>query len=475
LVSETEGRREGGREWASNGVRVAASHDDVAFFGHPRGLGYLAGTELWERFSFYGMQALLMLYMTQYLLLPAVSDHVVGLAAFRAALGIFTGPVTDLAFAAQTFGLYSGLMMVMPLIGAWLGDRVLGRTRTVTLGAILMSAGHLAMASEHAFLLALGMLILGGGCLIGNLAAQVGALYPSNDSRRARAFGVYLVALNVGALAAPLIVGTLGEAVAWHWGFVAAGIGMLIGLATYLAGHRHLDPQGGARDVRRKRLSAAQWATIGGLVLTILPRIFAIAAAKQAYGLLLVWASGAVDRHIGRWELPVTWIMTADGVMSIIGIFAAGMLWARLGKRGAEPSDVQKIGIGNLIVALAFCVAGLMAELPKTPLLAWLAFYFLLDLSYGWWDPPGKALISRYAPASVAGTMFAISNLATAAGFFLLGYLGRFYEPLGPSLYFFLTALLPIAGAVLMIVFARPLVRLLEMGERGSRGAGGTC
>ena len=184
---------------------------DRGFFGHPRGLGFLAGTEMWERFSFYSMQSLLMLYMAKYLLLPENAGKVAGIGIYRSVLeGIF-GPMTNLALAAQTFGLYSGFILVTPLIGAWLGDRVLGRTKTVTMGALLMSAGHLTMAIEQAFLLALLLLIIGGGLFISNLAAQIGGLYAPDDTRRTRAFGIYLMAVNVGALAAPLISGTLGE------------------------------------------------------------------------------------------------------------------------------------------------------------------------------------------------------------------------------------------------------------------------
>jgi POT family proton-dependent oligopeptide transporter len=441
---------------------------DTAFFGHPRGLGYLAGTELWERFSFYGMQALLMLYMTKYLLTPAVAGEVVGLATFREVLSDLFGPMTDIAFAAQTFGLYSGLILLTPLIGAWLGDRVIGRTKTITIGALLMSAGHLVMALEQWFLLALLLLILGGGCFIGNLTAQIGALYSPQDTRRTRAFGIYLIALNVGALAAPLVVGTLGETVGWHWGFGAAGIGMIAGLLIYLSGLSHLPPDRLARDVQHKRLNTAQWITIGALLITLFPRIFANAAAQQAYGLMIVWADTAVDRTIFGWELPVSWVLTADGILTIIGVIIANRIWVGLARRGAEPNDVRKLGIGNLIVAAAFVFVGLIAGLLKVPLMAWLTFYFILAMSYAWWDPPGKALIARYAPASVNGTMFAVSSVASAGGFFLLGYLGRFYEPLGPSLYFLLTALLPIAGAITMIVFARPILRLLETAERAS-------
>jgi POT family proton-dependent oligopeptide transporter len=439
---------------------------DTAFFGHPRGLGYLAGTELWERFSFYAMQSLLMLYMTKYLLLPENAGKVAGLATYRSVLeGVF-GPMTDLALAAQTFGLYSGLILVTPLIGAWLGDRVLGRTRTVTIGAILMSAGHLTMASEALFLLALLLLILGGGCFIANLSAQIGGLYSPTDTRRTRAFGIYLMALNVGALAAPLIAGTMGERIGWHWGFGAAGVGMLIGLVTYLFGRPHFPRDRISRGEKRAPLTRTQWAAVFAIILTMLPRILAFAAAQQAYGIMVVWADTEVDRTIGGFEMPVTWVLTADGILTILGVLFANRVWARMARRGVEPGDVRKIGIGNVMIGAAFVLIGLLAQLAQVPLLAWLAFYLVLGFSYAWIDPPSRAIIARYAPQSVNGTMFALLSLAGALGFFALGYLGRFYEPLGPSLYFLLTAAMPAIGAVMMLIFARPIQRLLESAER---------
>lgn len=447
---------------------------DRAFFGHPRGLGYLAGTELWERFSFYSMQSLLMLYMTKYLLLPENSGKVTGLRTYRSVVeGIF-GPMTDLALAAQTFGLYSGFMLVTPLIGAWLGDRVLGRTKTVTIGALLMSAGHLTMAIESAFLLAMLLLILGGGCFIANLQAQIGGLYSPIDSRRTRAFGIYLMALNIGSLTAPLIAGTLGEKVGWHWGFGAAGIGMIVGLAIYLIGRPHLPADTLARRTTRASLTRRQWVVVGAILLTLIPKILASAAAQQAYGIMLVWADTAVDRKVGGFEIPVTWINTADGIMTIVGILFANRLWAWQERSGREPNDLTKIAIGNVIVACAFVLVGMLAKLTLVPLAAWLLFYFVLGMSFAWWDSPAKALIARYAPKSVNGTMFAMSSLAGALGFFLLGSLGRFYEPLGPSNYFLLTATLPVAGAVMLILFGRLLQRLLASEEIAHASAGKT-
>lgn len=435
---------------------------DARFFGHPAGLGVLAGTELWERFSFYGMQALLMLYMTDRLLMPGHAEHVLGLAGYRATLAAIVGPTTDLAFAAQTFGLYSGLVYATPLLGAWLGDRVLGKTRTVTIGALLMSAGHLTMASERLFLVALGLLIVGAGCVIGNMAAQVGQLYTPDDERRTRAFGVYLIALNVGSLISPLICGTLGEKAGWHYGFGAAGAGMLVGLATYLIGRRHLPPDRVAAAGPRERLTGAQWRSIAGVLITLLPYILAITALQQAYGIMLVWGDTGVAHDLFGWTMPVTWVLTFDGLMTILGVFIATGVWKRLAARGREPGDIVKLGVGCAGIALGFFYLAAVARLAVAPLAAWLLFYLIVDFSTGWLEAPTASLTSRNAPASVNGTMMAVFKLAGAVAYFTLGWLGRFYEPLGPSLFWALNGAIALAGFGLILIFGRRVTAMLE-------------
>lgn len=342
---------------------------------------------------------------------------------------------------------------------------MLGRTKTITIGALLMSAGHLTMAIESAFLLALLLLIIGGGLFISNLAAQIGGLYAPEDTRRTRAFGIYLMVANLGQLIAPLIAGTLGERMGWHWGFGAAGIGMLIGLATYLFGRRHLPPDVIAKGAKPAPLTGRQWQSIGGLILLYIPKLFFFAAVEQAYGIMVVWADTAVDRKVGGLEIPVTWALTADGILTILGVFVANHIWAKLAAKGREPHDIRKIGISNLIAAAAFLLIAGFSLMAQVPVYGWLLFYLVLDLSFGWFDPPGRALIARYAPPSVNGTMFALYTLSGGLGFFLLGWLGRFYEPLGPTKYFLLTAALPIAGALMLMVFALPLERLLARGD----------
>jgi POT family proton-dependent oligopeptide transporter len=302
--------------------------------------------------------------MTKYLLLPEHAREVLGLAAYRNALSAVVGPMIDVSFAAQTFGIYSGLLYGTPLLGAILADRVLGKTRTVSIGCLLMSAGHLTMASEHLFLVALLLIVTGAGGVIGTMFAQVGQLYAPDDHRRTRAFGIYLITLNIGALFSPLVIGTLGEKVGWHYGFGAAGVGMVIGLVTYLAGRRHLPPdppvlRGAARD--RTRLTPAEWRRIRALLLLFVPYTLYSSAANQAYGIMFVWGDTAVDRMILGWQVPVTWIGVADGIFTIFGVWLTNRLWIAMDRRGREPHDLNKMAIGYAGVALAYAIAAAIA------------------------------------------------------------------------------------------------------------------
>src|SRR5580704_6294804 len=203
-------------------------------FGHPRGLTFLFTTEMWERFSYYGMRSLLVLYMTKYLLLPEHSGDVRGLLTVKSALeGIF-GPLDVQPLSSQIWGFYTALVYFTPIFGGLLADRVIGQRRTVIIGAVLMAIGHFMMAVEQLFLFALLALILGNGAFKPNISTQVGGLYAPGDPRRDRAYSIFYVGINVGAFLAPLICGTLGETAGWHYGFAAAGVGMLIGLCIYL-------------------------------------------------------------------------------------------------------------------------------------------------------------------------------------------------------------------------------------------------
>jgi len=433
---------------------------DTVFFGQPKGLGFLASTQAWERFSFYGMQALLPLYLAGHLLDADVASGVWGLAGLRAGIESLTGPLTNTAFAAQLFGLYIGLFNIAPLLGGWLADVAWGQRRTVMAGLVLMAAGHLAMAVEVLLLPALGLLLAGGGCLKGNLYAQVGMLYAAGDTRRTRAYAIHLMALNVGSVLAPLVCGTLGEEVGWHWGFGAAGVGMLAGLAIYVAGSRHLPPD----QSRQRAVVAASTGDLPAIIaigLMLMPYMIVYAAAMQAYNLLLVWAETAMNRDVAGFSVPVTWLLTVDGLLTILGIGLALRLWAWLGPR--EPGTLAKLGVAGVLVAAAWVILALVtpdAGGGQVPFLAVLGFFFVIDLSYGWLDPPSNAFVSAHAPARLATTLMSLNIAAFGAANILSGWFGRFYEPLGPAGFWWLMAAVALAGTVVALVL-RPIVARL--------------
>src|SRR5580698_3047872 len=221
---------------------VADGAASAEIFGHPRGLTFLFTHEMWERFSYYGMRSLLVLYMTKYLLLPEHAGDVRGLSAVKDALESIFGHLDVQPLSSQIWGLYTGLVYFTPIIGGLIADRVLGQRRTVVIGAALMALGHFMMAVENLFLFALLALILGNGCFKPNISTQVGGLYAPGDPRRDRAYSIFYVGINVGAFLAPLVCGTLGLEVGWHYGFAAAGVGMCIGLVIYLYALPFLPP-----------------------------------------------------------------------------------------------------------------------------------------------------------------------------------------------------------------------------------------
>jgi POT family proton-dependent oligopeptide transporter len=450
--------------------RKTANHDvhadDIAFLGHPRGLAFLAFTQVWERFSYYGMQALLALYMIHRLLLPGHVKNVVGFAGFRTVLETVFGPMTTLALASQIFGLYTGFIYLTPLLGAWLGDRVLGQRMTTVLGLVLMAAGHLLMASEAAFLFALMLLVFGAGFMKGNMYVQVGNLYAAGDSRRTRGFSIFLIALNIGAFFAPLVCGTLGEVYGWHWGFGTAGIGMLVGLATYVSGWRYLPPDRRRLDGPAVKLDASEWRAIAAIGLMLLPTILIYAATNQAYDLGIIWAEAHMDRAMFGLTFPVTWLLTLDGLMTIVGIGITIPVWRWLATRGREPDTMHKFAIASVMVTAAYGVLAAGAALASlVPAAIVTLFFVLFDISFGWIDPPSNAFVSRFAPASVMTTMMSIS-LMLGMGFpnIIVGWMGRFYEPLGPTGFWALHAGLAAAGGVLALVL-RPLVKHLLAGH----------
>jgi POT family proton-dependent oligopeptide transporter len=299
----------------SNSTAASAHDTSLSFFGHPKGLFYLAFTEAWERFSYYGMTALLILYMVNQALLPGHVENIVGFAGFRSALESIMGPLSPLAIASQLFGLYTGFVYFTPVLGGIIADRWIGQRNAVVIGALSMSAGHIAMAFDQSFLIALLLLIIGSGFLKGNISAQVGALYPPNDeSRRTRGFAIFSIAINFGAVSGPLLCGFLAQAYGWHYGFGVAAIFMFAGLLTYLSGYRHLPAKVERRKKTSAQLTTADRRIIGVLIVVMLLTVFQSVSYYQVANVFQVWVQQHVDLSIGSLSIPVAWYQSIDAV-----------------------------------------------------------------------------------------------------------------------------------------------------------------
>jgi POT family proton-dependent oligopeptide transporter len=427
-------------------------------FGHPRGLAFLFGTEMWERFSYYGMRALLTLYMVKYLLHPGPAQAVLGLAGLRAALESIFGPLELQPLASQIYGLYTGLVYLTPIFGGLLADRVLGQRRTVVIGAGLMAAGHFMMAVEPLFLPALLFLILGNGCFKPNISTQVGGLYAAGDRRCDRAYAVFYVGINLGAFLAPLVCGTLGEEVGWHWGFAAAGCGMLVALAIYLRGSRHLPPdmlhRRRAAGLGAQKLDRDEKRAILALLLLCVLVTFFWAAYEQQGNTIALWAADYTDRGIdlGLWkaEIPVTWFQAFNPFMIFAFTPPLVGFWAWQAKRRREPSTLRKMALGCLGVALAYLVMAAAALLARGAPASWLwlfAYFVILTLGELYLSPTGLSLFSKLAPARLFSMMMGLWLATSFTGGFLAGWLGSRWSGMGkPEFFLMIAAIVGLAG-----------------------------
>jgi POT family proton-dependent oligopeptide transporter len=433
-------------------------------FGHPKGLSVLFATEMWERFSYFGMASLLVLYMVKYLLLPGQVEAVLGYRAVKAALESLFGPLDVQPLASQIFGFYTGLAYLTPILGGVLADRVLGQRNTAIIGALLMAIGHFLMAFEALLFVALGFLILGIGAFKPNVSTQVGSLYGPDDPRRLRAYSIYYVGINIGAFLAPLVAGTLGGEVGWHYGFAAAGIGMLVGTAIYIGGMRWLPPD----ELHRARVahaepqpfSAAEWRAIVGLLCVFVLVAFFWATYDQQGNTLLLWCEDYTERSInlGFWkgEIPTTWFLALNPLMIFVFTPILIKLWSVERQIGAELSTISKLALGFLCVALGnLMMAAAASDLAPAAKASpwWLVGYFtIVTVGELHLAPVGLALISRLAPARVLSLMMGLWFAATFPGDVLGGWLGGFWSTMEKSNFFLMIG--AIAGTAGLAVFA---------------------
>ncbi|NCC24678.1 MAG: MFS transporter [Deltaproteobacteria bacterium] len=407
-------------------------------WGHPKGLYVLFFTEMWERFSYYGMRALLIFYMVKHLL--------------------FTH-----AHASQVYGLYTGLVYFTPFFGGLLADRVLGQRKTVIIGGVLMALGHFVMAFDALLYPALALLILGNGAFKPNISTQVGALYEPGDPRRDRAFSIFYVGVNLGAFLSPFICGTLGEIWGWHYGFGAAGVGMLIGLGIYLWGQRWLAPdplnQKTARPVHTKASEKQDKSRILGLVVICLVVMLFWAAYEQQGNTIAMFADVDVDRHILGWEVPATWFQALNPMFIFLLTPLVTSFWAWQSRRGKEPSSPTKMAIGCFLLAASFLVlippSDELAAVGIPVSMLWLVgFNAILTLGELYLSPVGLSLVTKLAPVRMVSMLMGVWFLAQFAGNYTAGYLGRLWDTWPPEYFFLLvSAVAALAGLTIVALW----------------------
>ena len=498
-------------------VQRQVKHDeaaayDTSFFGHPRGLSTLFFTEMWERFSYYGMRALLILFMTA--------------APVAGGLGF------DTATAGAIYGLYTSMVYMTTLPGGWIADRLIGPQRAVLYGGILIAAGQfsLAVPSLTMFYLGLFLIVIGTGLLKGNVSVIVGRLYSAEDARRDAGYSIFYMGINVGALLAPLVCGYLGQRIDWHLGFAAGGVGMVLGLIQYTLGRKYLGDAGrypasagSPEALARQRRNALLWTSLaaGAIVLVglgaysgvvpITPTQVADAAGyfllaltvaffgwlymssgwtpterKQLYVIGVLFLAAALfwsqfeqagstlnlfaDRNTNNsilgYGFPSTWYQSLNSlfIIGLAPVFA--WLWIRLARRRAEPSSPAKFGVGLMLVGAGFALlvgGAMLAERGIMVSPMWLVLvYFLHTCGELALSPVGLSAMSKLAPVRIGGLIMGVWFLASAVGNYIGGRLAALYEAMTLPSLFGSVAAFGIGAGLLLLLFARPMRRLTE-------------
>lgn len=415
---------------------------------HPRGLSVLFVTEMWERFSYYGMRAILVYYMTKQLLFAQER-------------------------ASQVYGLYTGLVYFTPFFGGLLADRILGQRRTVFLGGALMTVAQFLLMWPTMFFPGLFLLIVGNGCFKPNISTQVGALYAEGDHRRDRAYSIFYLGINLGSLIGPLICGMLGERVDWKWGFCAAGIGMFLGLILYAMGQGHLASDHITRkkrgEVSHEPLTREDKIRILGFVVLCFFNIFFWAVYEQQGNTTALWADAHTNRTFFGWQMPASWVQTFNPICIFLFTPIVLWFWKWQEKRGKEPSSVGKMAIGCFLLGISYLVfipaARLNADGALTSIWWIVCNTMLLTLGELYLSPVGLSLVTKLAPARMVSMLMGVWFLSNFFGNYLCGYLGMFWEKLPKEQSFLMFSGIALSAGFGMLLILKPLKRAIAHGR----------
>jgi POT family proton-dependent oligopeptide transporter len=445
---------------------------DKEYFGHPAGLFVLFFTEMWERFSFYGMRALLVLYMTKYLLFePNRAAEVLGYNQLEYFLKSIFGVMNIQQMSSQIYGLYTGFVYFTPFFGGVIADKFWGQHKTVYLGGLLMAIGHFLMASEKLFLVALLFLILGNGCFKPNISTQVANLYKEGDSRRDSAFTIFYMGINLGAFFSPLICGTLGQTVGWHWGFGAAGVGMLVGLFVYWLGSDLVPKDQQTADGKKvvhenKPLSKDEWYAVGALVYLCALNIMFWGIYEQQGNVLQIWADEKTNwSFFGLFNIPSTWFQSFNPAMIFLFAPMLAKFWDKRATKGKSSSSVSKMGFGSILAGLAYIIMILAAySLPdgQKGSVIWLfTTVFVFTMGELYLSPIGLSLVTKVSPKRIVSMMMGVWFFSSFIGNYMTGYLGTFYSVMKPDQYFMMLTAIGLATGGLFYITRKPLERII--------------
>jgi POT family proton-dependent oligopeptide transporter len=479
--------------------------NDRAFLGHPKGLGFLGFTEACERFSYYSMQTLLTLYMVNYLLLPGHIGKVTGLAWLR---GWHYPGLEGQPLSSGIFGDYTSLVYLMPILGGIIADKLTGRRIALIAGALVMALGHFLMAFEGAFLFALLALIVGVGLFKGNIATQVGELYTDRDLRRAMAFQIFYIFINVSVIAAPLISGTLGQEVGWHYGFGCAGVVMVLGLFIYLSGRKWLPADLAVADRNPNQLIGrviagavgiaalvVVWLLVSGvlfsswvvgtisalvmvgalywfltrnlnrgdrfsvLTLCILIPVMAISLLtnQEIFNAYLVWGDKQFNLTFMGTTLPSSWLITLDAILSFSMLVAVAAFWKWWSLKRREPDEVSKMIIGSFFTiaggACLFIAAATQPAGGKIGIFWPFMFHLLNSIGFAHILPISLALFTKVAPKQITATVIGLYYLAFFAANKMVGYVGGLYSSLPTTTFWLIHIASAAFGLVAFAVF----------------------
>jgi len=411
-------------------------------FGHPPGLTVLFTTQMWAEFSFFGLQAMLVYYMTKEL----------GFSQAKSSL---------------IYGAYGAAAFFSPFFGGMIADRWLGRTPSVIIGCTMMMFGHFAMAFETLLFPALVLVALGNGLFLPPLAIQVGSLYADDDPRKAYAYSAYYMGINLGGLLAPLVCGTLGELYGWHWGFAAAGVGMAVGLVIYCSFLRLLPPEPKKAELAAEdapALAPVIRQHVVTLILMVAMVVLFRIGYEQSGNVIALWVSDFTDRSLGGFTIPATWFQSINPLLIIVGTPILIRFWRARRAQETTPHLLRRMAIGCVIAAVAMLVMVLAAIASgpggaRVSSLWVLAYFVLLTLGELYVIPVGLTLIESLAPVRFASMAMGAWYIAKFLGSLLAGFMGAYWQVIPASTFFSLGMGSTLLAAMCLYAMAQVLRR----------------